>query len=189
MFKALLAGSFAALILMTAPGAQADDVEESIAAALEAYRSGDIKTAKEEIDFAAQLLGQLKAEGLSAFLPPALDGWTREDQESNTQSMAAFGGGQMAEARYSDGSNDVDIQLMADNQMVTAMGAMFSNVALLGSMGKVKRVNGEKIVITPDGQVQTLINGRIMVQISGSADADTKVAYFEAMDIDGLKDF
>ena len=180
----------AIVALMTAPlPALADDVEESIAAALEAYRAGDIKGAKEEIDFASQLLGQLKAEGLSAFLPAPLEGWDREDKESSTQSMAAFGGGQMAEARYSNGSDSVDIQLMADNQMVTAMGAMFSNVALMGSLGKVKRVNGEKIVITQQGEVQTLINGRIMVQISGSADADTKVAYFEALDIDGLKDF
>lgn len=176
-------------LMFTALPASADDVEESIAAALEAYRAGDIKGAKEEIDFTSQLLGQLKAEGLSAFLPEALDGWTREDQETNSQSVAAFGGGQMAEAKYSNGSETIGIQLMADNQMVTAMGTMFSNVALLGSLGKVKRVNGEKIVITNDGEVQTMINGRIMVQISGSADADTKVAYFEALDIDGLKDF
>ncbi|MEO1495247.1 MAG: hypothetical protein AAFV19_24145 [Pseudomonadota bacterium] len=189
MFRFSSVCAAAVAVMMATTAAQADDVEDSINAALEAYRSGDIKTAKEEIDFASQLLGQLKAEGLSAFLPPALDGWEREDQEVNTQSMAAFGGGQMAEARYSNGSDSVNIQLMADNQMVTAMGAMFSNVALLGAMGKVKRVNGEKIVITQEGEVQTLINGRIMVQISGSADADTKVGYFEAMDIDGLKGF
>ena len=38
--------------------AQADEVEETIEAALEAYRAGDIKAAKEEIDFVGQLLGQ-----------------------------------------------------------------------------------------------------------------------------------
>ena len=53
----------------------------------------DAGLAKEEIDFVAQLLGQLKAEGLKGFLPAAMDGWTREDQE--TQNAAAFGGGQM----------------------------------------------------------------------------------------------
>lgn len=187
MMVRVLAALFAAFLVCLP--AQADEVEESIAAALEAYRAGDIKGAKEEIDFAAQLIGQLKAEGLSEFLPAALDGWTREEGDDSTQSMAAFGGGQMAEARYTNGSDSVEIQLMADNQMVTAMGAMFSNVALMGSMGKVKRLNGEKIVITPQGEIQTLVANRIMVQISGSADTEAKEQYFSAIDMDGLKAF
>ena len=67
-----------ALMLSIQP-AFADDVEESINAALEAYRAGDIKAAKEEIDFASQLLGQLQAEGLSGYLPQAFDeGWNGE---------------------------------------------------------------------------------------------------------------
>ena len=167
--------------------AQADEIEETIEAALEAYRAGDIKAAKEEIDFVGQLLGQLKAEGLKGFLPDPMEGWTRE--ENDTQNASAFGGGQMASARYSDGSDDLEIQLMADNQMVTAMAAMFGNAALMGAMGTVKRINRQKLVLTNDGEVQSLINNRIMVQITGSADADTKLAYFEALDMDGLKDF
>lgn len=167
--------------------AQADEIEETIEAALEAYRAGDIKAAKEEIDFVGQLLGQLKAEGLKGFLPEPMDGWTRE--ENDTQNATAFGGGQMASARYSDGSDDLEIQLMADNQMVTAMAAMFGNAALMGAMGTVKRINRQKLVLTNDGEVQSLINNRIMVQITGSADADTKLAYFEALDMEGLKDF
>ena len=128
-----------------------------------------------------------KAEGLKGFLPEPMDGWTREDNE--TQNVAAFGGGQVASARYSHGTDDVEIQLMADNQMVTAMAAMFGNAAMMGAMGTVKRINRQKLVVTNEGEVQSLINNRIMVQISGSADADTKLAYFEAMDMDGLKDF
>ena len=34
----------------------ADEVEDSIGAALAAYRAGDVKKAKEELDFAAQLV-------------------------------------------------------------------------------------------------------------------------------------
>ena len=36
--------------------AAADEIEDTIAAALEAYRAGDVKLAKEEIDFVQQLL-------------------------------------------------------------------------------------------------------------------------------------
>lgn len=164
----------------------ADDVEESISAALEAYRAGDIKAAKEEIDFVSQLLGQLQAEGLSGFLPQAFEGWERELDE--TQSMAAFGGGQMASATYRKDGKSVEIQLMAGNQMVTAMSAMFSNPVMMGSMGKVKRLNRQKVVITPQGEVNTLIN-QVMVQISGSADVADKEAYFETLDVKALEQF
>jgi len=179
--------SAAILALGIAMPAHGDEVEETIQAALEAYRAGDVKAAKEEIDFVSQLLGQLKAQGLKGFLPAALDGWTREDLE--TQNVGAFGGGQMASARYDNGSERLEIQLMADNQMVTAMGAMFGNATLMGAMGTVKRINRQKLVVTNDGEVQTLINNRIMVQITGSADVEAKLAYFEALDMAGLKDF
>lgn len=165
---------------------QADDFEETIEAALEAYRAGDIKAAKEEIDFASQLLGQMKADGLSAFLPPALEGWTRE--LGDTQSMAALGGGQMASATYEKNGESIEIQFMAGNQMVTAMGAMFSNPAVMGTMGKVKRINRHKVVITPQDEINTLVN-QVMVQISGSAGIDAKEAYFGELDIPGLNAF
>jgi hypothetical protein len=177
------------LAALAALPARADDVEASIEAALEAYRAGDIRTAKEELDFAGQLLGQMKAEGLRAFLPEPLEGWEREDAETDTQAMAAFGGGQMASARYTSGDADLEIQLMADNQMVAAMAGMFSSAALMGAMGEVRRIEGEKVVIAPEGDLQAMIDNRIMVQITGSADADTKAAYFEAIDLEGLKDF
>lgn len=184
--KAVLA---VVLVLALAIPASADEVEESIGAALKAYRAGDVKTAKEELDLAAQLVSQLRAENLRALLPAPMQGWQREDEAADTAGMPAFGGGQMAGARYTRGDDSVEIQIMADNQMVTAMGAMFSNVALLGSMGMVKRVGGERVVITPDGQLQSLVDGRIMVQIGGTADDEAKLGYFEAIDLERLKAF
>lgn len=178
------------LALALALPARADDVEDSIDAALQAYRAGDIKSAKDELDFAAQLLGQRKAQELQSLLPGPLPGWERQDaDEGDAQAMTALGGGQMAGASYTSGSDSVEIQIMADNQMVTAMGAMFSSAAMMGSMGTVKRIGGEKVVVTRDGEVQALVGGRFMVQITGSADTETKQAYFEAIDLEALKAF
>ena len=177
------------LALAVALPAHADDVETSIEAALEAYRAGDVKTAKEELDFASQLLAQQKAEGLRGFLPAPLEGWQREDAETDVQAMAAFGGGQMASASYTMGEQDLEIELMADNQMVAAMAGMFSNPAIMGSIGKVERIGGEKAILTPEGDLQAMIDGRIMVQITGSAVEAAKKAYFEAIDLQDLKEF
>lgn len=169
--------------------AAADDFTDSIEAALEAYRDGDIKTAKEEIDFAAQLLAQMKAEGLKSFLPEALEGWERKDDENDSGAMAAFGGGQMAAASYSRDGKRVKVQLMADNQMVTALAGMFSNSAMMAAMGTVKRINRQKVIVTKQDEVQSLVDGRIMIQITGDADIEDKEAYFAEIDVKGLKEF
>jgi hypothetical protein len=66
---------------------------------------------------------------------------------------------------------------------------MFGNTALMGAMGQVKRINRQKVVITKNGELQALIDNRILVQIGGNASAEDKEAYFAAMDIKGLEDF
>lgn len=185
--KTVMAAIFATLMLI--PAARADDVEATIEAALKAYRAGDVETAREELGFATQLLGQMKADALQAFLPEPLDGWERQDASHESAAMPAFGGGQMASASYVMGDQTVEIQLMADNPMVTAMAGMFSGAAMMGAMGQVQRISGEKVVLTPDGEMQAMIDGRILVNISGSADDAAKSAYFEAIDLAGLKEF
>jgi hypothetical protein len=100
-----------------------------------------------------------------------------------------FGGGMSAKGTYTRGNDRIEIQLMADNQVVTTMAGMFSNPAMMGSMGQVKRIGHQKVVITQSGELQALINNRILVQITGGAPMPDKEAYFAALDLRGLKDF
>lgn len=167
--------------------AAADEIEDSLKNALEAYQAGDIKGAQEEVGYAAQLIAQMKAAELKDLLPAALDGWTRK--ESDKGSSAAFGGGASATARYTRGQDRIEIQLMADNQAVTAMAAMFSNPTLMGQLGQVKRINRQMVVLTKRGELQTLVDNRIFVQIRGNAPDEDKIAYFKAIDLRKLKDF
>jgi len=186
MRKAALA---LAVVTVLAPPAAADEIEDALSAALEAYRAGDVKLAKEEADYAATLLAQQKAEGLSSFLPEGPAGCTRRPDRDETQSMTAFGGGMMASAAYDCPGGRAEIQLMADNQMVTAMAAMFANPSMLATQGKVSRVQRAMVVATHDGEVRSLIGGRILVQISGSAPTEEKMALFEALNIRSLRAF
>lgn len=187
--KTIFGAMFAVLVIagVSVP-VQADEIEESLILALEAYQAGDINAAKEEIDYAAQLIAQMKAAGLVDFLPDALPEWTRAMDEGGGQ-LATFGGGMSASATYTRGTDAVEIQLMAENQMVTAMAGMFGNAAMMGSLGKVKRIKRQKVVITRQGELQAMIDNRIYVQISGTAPVADKEAYFAALDIRGLQDF
>jgi len=100
-----------------------------------------------------------------------------------------FGGGMGASATYTRENDAITIQLMADNQMVTAMAGMFGNSAMLGSMGQVKRIKRQKVVITQGGELQAMINNRIFVQLDGQAPIEEMEAFFAAMDIRGLSEF
>lgn len=194
MSRFSLAPLAVALVLGAAPfgaaPAAADEVEEALEFALEAYRAGDLTMAKEEVDFAAQLIAQQKAAALGDHLPAALPGWTRHDDEQGGQ--AAFGG-MMASATYvsdAEGSRKrVDVQLMANNQMVSAMAAMFTNPALMGSSGTLKRINRQKVMIDQNGELKSLVDNRIMVTVGGDAPLADKEAYFEAIDLRGLEAF
>ncbi len=66
---------------------------------------------------------------------------------------------------------------------------MFGNAALMGSMGKVKRIGRQKVVITNDGELQAMVDNRIFIQVTGRAPVEDKEAYFGAIDLAGLKDF
>jgi hypothetical protein len=100
-----------------------------------------------------------------------------------------FGGGMSTSATYTRENDRITIQLMADNQMVTAMAGMFGNSAMLGTMGQVKRIKRQKVVITQRGELQAMINNRIFIQINGQAPIEEMEAFFAAIDIRGLKEF
>lgn len=177
----------AALILaLAAPSAMADEIEDTISAALEAYRAGDLARTREELDYAAQLVSQLKAQGLSAFLPEPMAGWIRSMQDA--QSAAMFGGGLFAGADYEKDGETVSIQLIADSPIIMGMSAIFANPALMAAQGRVKRIGRERVLIQDD-QITGIVANRIMIQITGSAPENVKLAYLEAIDLRALADF
>ena len=185
-----LAVLLAAMLTLFAPPASADEIEDALAAALEAYRAGDVALAREEADFAASLLAQKKAAGLAEFLPAPLQGWTREDGETQAMGAAMMGGGMVASATYRNAAgDDVEITLMADNPMVAAMAGMFANAAAMTSMGRLERIGRQKAVITEEGEIQSVVDGRVLVSVSGSAPLEVKKAFFSAIDFRALRDF
>lgn len=170
----------------TAATESPDEVETSLEAALEAYREGDLEMATEEIEYAQQLMAQQKTQALAGFLPEPLDGWVKEEGE--TGGMPGLGG-MMASATYVGPEHTVEIQLMADNQMVASMMMMFNNAAMIGQMGELMRIGRQKVIRTNEDELQAMLDNNVLVSISGDAPVETKQAYFEAMDLRALEDF
>jgi hypothetical protein len=170
-----LAGSAAAFA--------ADDILDAMEQARKAYQAGDLAGAKQSLDMASQLVGQKNAEGFAALLPPALPGWKAEKVETAAVGVAMFGASS-ASRRYtgSDG-RDVQVRITGDSAMVMQFAQLFMNPAIAGVMGKLIRVGDQRAIQTNEGTINMVIANKFLLTVEGSAGADAKLAYAQAVDI------
>lgn len=177
----------AAAFAICALPAAADEVTETIQSALDAYNDGDLSYAAEELNFALQLLKEMRAGDLQAFLPEPMDGWTREIDADAAAAMGMMGGTGAVATYFRDGA-DFTITIVMDSPMVTGMAPLLSNPAIAASSGgKLVRVGREKF-ISMDGDLSGLIGNRVLIQADGD-DMDAIVAHLETMDFRELAQF
>lgn len=182
----LRATFFALALVAIANPTLADEVSDTLSSALQAYEDGDIDYALEELDYAKQLLQEMSTQELTGFLPEPPEGWTREISDSGvTAGLSMLGGGAGATAEYTNGTDTVEITLIADSPMVTMFAGMLSNAAMLGM--KLRRVGREKFV-EDDGELSGLIDNRILVQAEGAA-PEVMIPLLEEIDFKALADF
>lgn len=184
--KTLLSLGLATLLL--APGlSRADEITDTLQAAIDAYNDGDVAYALEELDFARQRMIAIQADAFKQFLPEAPDGWEREVDDEMQAGLAMMGGGMGATADYrsGDGSQRYTITMMADNAMVASMGAMVANAAAMGM--KLERIGRQRVAIN-DGQAMALVNNRILITVEGGEE-DLLMQAMERIDFDALSNF
>ncbi len=179
----------AVAVLALGQPALADEFEEVVESALEAYRAGDPTIAREDLEYALRLLGEMEADMLVGHLPEPLDGWTRQldDVQAGGMPMAMLGGGTMAAASYRRNGEEFTLTLTANSPMVSGMAAMFSGMAGLGGDRSV-RIQRQTFAVS-EGEIQGVVGGNVLVQASGRAPIEAMQAHIEAMDLRALADF
>jgi hypothetical protein len=181
------AGAATSLLLLVAvpPGsARADDIGDAIAEAGRAWAAGDGVAARTALEEAVQLLAQKAAGKLAEALPAPLAGWQAEDVETSAAATVLFGaGGTQASRRYANARDQsVHVELTTDSPVIAQLAMIYSNPALAGTMGKLIRVGPLRAIQENDGDVQMLVDSRVLVSVSGDAPADAKLAYARAVD-------
>jgi len=168
--------------LLTVP-ARADDISEAIDQARKAYQSGDLTNAKQSLDLASQLIGQKNAESFAALLPKPLAGWTAE--KAQTTAVGAIGfGASVASRTYNNVKGDhVEVQITGDSAVVMQIATLLANPAIAGAMGKLIRIGNQRAIQDPDGNIKLVIGNKFLVAVDGSADAASKAAYAQAVDV------
>lgn len=181
---------FSTALLLIATQAAADEFTDTLDGAIEAYKSGDISAAQEDLDYAGKLLTSLKAAELAKFLPVAPAGWTRIDPTDDSEAsamMGMFGGGTTASANYQRGSEEMSLSLVANSPMVTGMAGMLSGITAMGG-GKPMRIQRTEFALN-DQDLQGVVDGKVMVSVGGNAAVEDKKALVESIDLSGLSKF
>jgi hypothetical protein len=171
-----------ALLALAAPAfAFADDITDAIDQARKAYQSGDFAGAKQSLDMASQLVGQKNAESFAALLPQPLPGWSGEKPETAAVGAAMFGASS-ASRRYTKSGNDVEVRITGDSAMVMQFAQFLINPAIAGAMGKIVKVGDQRGIQTREGDVNVVVANKYLVTVTGSAAAESKMAYAQAVD-------
>jgi hypothetical protein len=183
-----VARTLAALMLAGAIAvpALADDITDAIDQARKAYQAGDLANAKQSLDLASQLIGQKNAESFAALLPNPLPGWKAEKVQTQAVGMVGFGGS-VATRSYSNAKGDnIEVQITGDSALVMQFAPLMNNPQFAGAMGKIVRVGSQRAIQTADGDIQMVIANKFLVSVQGSADAGSKMAYAQAVDVSKL---
>ena len=178
----VLATALMGVLATTAP-ARADEVSDAIAEAQRAYQSGQVQAAQTALQEALQLIAQRAAAGLAAALPDALPGWTAEEATSNAAGAGLFGGATALRSFRNAQGQTVEIQVMSDNPLVAQLGPILANPMLAGAMGRIVRVGDQRAIQGNDGNIQMLVDNRILVQVQGDAPVEAKLAYARAINV------
>ena len=178
--------------------AAADEILNAMNEAIEAYKEKEYGEAAESLDYAKQLIQQLRTERIMKFLPEALPGW--ESKTAQTQSMGMLGGMAGVQKEYfKPGTGDqsrkrITINIMAESPMMQGMMTMFNPMYASAQGGKLQKIKRNKAIVKYDpdnrsGEANVLVEKEYIVSIKGnSVDQKDLMDYAEAVDYKGLKD-
>ncbi len=182
------------LVALVSIAVSADEVEDSVREAMEYYRAGQYSDAAQSLNYAAQLIQQLKGESLESYLPAALPGWTSQDSSSESMAMGMFGGGITARREYSRGNSSISIQIITDSPLMQSALMMLSNPMMARSSGgKLERIKGERALVKYEqadrqGEIQIVVANKMLVTIEGyDVTIDELRAYAQAINFAKLK--
>jgi hypothetical protein len=165
------------------PALAADDILEAIEAARKAYQAGDMAGAKQSLDLASQLVGQKNAESLAALLPAALPGWKADKAETTSVGVTVFGVTSASRRYTGPGDRDVEVRITGDSTLVVQFAQFLINPTIAGAMGKLIRVGDQQALQTHEGSINMVVANKFLVTVDGSADAASKLAYAQAIDV------
>jgi hypothetical protein len=165
-----------AFVTVATSVARADDIGDAIEQGRKAYQAGDLTAAKQSLDLASQLIGQKNAEAFGALMPAALPGWKADDVQTAALGNIGFGASTASRTYTNAKGDNVEVQITGDSALITQFATLLANPQIAGAMGKIVLVGTQRAIQTASGDVNLVVNNKYMIQVTGSAGANDKLA-------------
>jgi hypothetical protein len=174
---------------------RADEFEDSLNAALKAWKENKVDEASTALQNANRIIAEKGGEKLEEVLPKTINGWTRGRLE--TQSLASAGGGTATKVNYKKGDptkgeeKRITVNVTADNPLLSQVSAFLKAPALGALLGQKTRQIGEfsAMSIPKEGVLQFPVNQRYMIILQGKKiPEDELVALAKSFKTDLLKE-
>jgi len=173
----------ALLVVATLPVRAGDDILDAIDQGRKDYQAGNLSAAKQQIDLASQLIGQKNAESFAKLLPAPLPGWKAEKAQTQVVGAALLGASAASRDYANAKGENVNVSITGDSAMVMQFAPVLANPAMAAAMGKLVRIGALRGIQNGDGDVMLVVNNKFLVNVTGSADAASKLAYAKAVDV------
>lgn len=187
------------VIFMGHRPAYSDDILDAINEAVDAYKDKEFAEAVEGLDYAKQLIQQLRSDKILKFLPEPFSGWKAKSGKS--QNMGILGGMTGVQKEYwqpgkgNAGRKRITISIMGESPIMQGMMAAFNPMYATAGGGRLQKIKRNKAVVKYDpdqksGDINVLVKKRFIVSIKGrSVDEKDLMDYAKAVDYKGLKEF
>jgi len=182
-------------LLLPALTMAANAVDEQIQRGVEAYQAGHYQQAIQALQLSIEQLQDLLNQQYLKLLPDAPPGWeASEAQLPPAEVAASLGGGLHVSREYRRGTEKVEIQLIANSPMLSALGAIISNPDILKSNPGVEPYSYEGYSglrkKQPQGEeIALLLDNTILIKVTGTQleSEQAPEPFLEALDFDKLK--
>ena len=162
--------------------AVADTITDRIDLAKRKYLEGKFKEAISELEFAAGLIKQKKAEEIKMLLPDPLSGWKAQEAKSGAAPLFLGGGSSASRKYYNDNGATVEISIISDAPLLSSLLMMLANPNFIGAGNKITMVKGEKAIeewddVQKSGKLTIVLGEKVLVIVEGSNLANKEILY------------
>ena len=165
-----------------------DDIEKGLLLAYNEYQKESYSSVIEKLREVIKLVEAKNVELVGEILPEKIENWIGTDLKR--EDLAAIGGGVSVKRDYNLESKSISVKLVKDSPLINHWIKVLSNRDLLQATGKkTYTIAGETALVDEPLKVLVAIDEKILLEIKGDNDCETKdlVDFARKLDFAALK--
>jgi hypothetical protein len=165
--RALVAMTMVMTSAVAVGAPEADPVESGLRDAFRLYQAEKFGEVSAKLRELLKLLEEKEADRVGEILPAKIDDW--EGDELKREDLALLGGGVSVQRDYFWGVKKVNIKLVKGSPLLKGVLALLENKDVVALSGrKTHTIFGETAVMESDRKLQLVIDGEILVEVTGN---------------------